>query len=49
MNKVRDLRSALELLENMPGQLIETEIDAENILLMNCELEDNHEKLMILN
>ena len=26
MNKVRDLRSALELLENMPGQLIETDV-----------------------
>ena len=29
MNKVRDLRSALELLENMPGQLIETDVEVD--------------------
>lgn len=28
-HKVRDLRSALELLENIPGQLIETDVEVE--------------------
>ena len=33
--KVTDLRSALRMLEDMPGQLIETDVEVEHILAVH--------------
>ena len=38
--KVRDLRSALELLAELPGQLLETDVEVEPCLLYTSDAAD---------